>query len=212
MALFDFIPVFLSAVAVCFLARWMQGKFAFTKTTWIGALTVAAGGLSKASWKLIVVTTKNDIQILDNALFPLLGAGFVLLFLSFVFGVFKKERWVWPIALAVIAAFYIWSYTMLGASNPRAWMFVLLGMTVGFSTLLSLSLTGVCLARKKILAAFLIFGSIIGYFYLAKLARLPDQTLALQWQEELINTGSQGAFLLGALLLVQTIFRKGSGI
>ena len=208
LALFDFIPVVLSAIAVCLLARWMQGGFALSKPAWIGALTVTAGGLSKAMWKLIVVTTKTDIQIMNNALFPLLGAGFVLLAVSFLMGLLKKERWIWPVGLLVIAAFYLWSYTKLGAENPKSWSFVLLGMTAGFSTLLSLGLSGLGLARKIILSALLIFGSIGGSFYLAKLARLPDQTLALQWKEELLNTATQGAFLIGVLLLTKAMFRK----
>ena len=191
-----------------FLARWMQGRFSLFKPAWVGALLVMAGGLSKASWKLIVVTTEANPQIMSKALFPLLGAGFVFLTVSLILGLLKRERWVWPVALSLAAAFYYWSYSKVGEPNPRAWMFVLLGMTSGFSTLLSLSLSGVSAVRMKFVSALLMLASIAGSFYLAKLARLPDQTLALQWKEEMINTGSQLSFLIGVLLLIQTVFNK----
>jgi len=187
----------------------MQGRFSLEKPAWIGALLLTAGGLSKATWKLIVVTTEANPQIMSTALFPLLGAGFVLLSVSLVLGLLKKDKLIWPFALIIIAAFYTWSYTKLGAQNPRAWMFVLLGMTSGFSTLLSLTLTGVSLRRRKFVVSILIFISIVGAFYLAKLARLPDQTLAVQWQAELVNTGSQALFLIGVYLLTRTIYFKG---
>ena len=189
-------------------ARWMQGQFSLTKPAWVGAIVAGMGGLSKATWKLIVVTTGSNITVLNNALFPLLGAGFVLLTTSLICGLLKKNGLIWPVALAIIAAFYVWSWTKIGDPDPRAWTLVLLFMTAGFSTLFSLCLTGIGLARRKISAAVLIFASIAGSFYLAKLAQIPEQTLALQWKEELVNTASQGIFLIGILLLAQSVFRK----
>ena len=186
----------------------MQGKFSVAKSAWAGALLVAAGGLSKALWKLIVVTTDVDIWVMNNALFPLLGAGFTLLTVSFIFGKAGKEKWVWPVGILIIAMFYAWSYSKLEAPNPGLWMFVLLGLTSGFSTMFSLCLAGFSLVRQKFLPSILFVGGIAGSFYLTKLARIPEQTLALQWTAELINTAAQGAFLIGAVLLTKTLFTK----
>ena len=186
----------------------MQGEFSISKPAWAGAIFAGLGGLSKATWKLIVVTNGADVKLLDNALFPLLGAGFTLLALSLILSLLNREKWIWPLALVIISGFYAWSWSKLGADHPRAWAFVLLGMTVGFSVLFSLSLTGVSLVRKKFVAGVLIFASIAGSFYLNYLARLPDQTLALQWKEEIVNTASQGILLIGILLLAETMFRN----
>ena len=43
------------------------------------ALLVGAGGLSKASWKLCWVLTRQDLAVLDNLLFILIAPGFAWL-------------------------------------------------------------------------------------------------------------------------------------
>ena len=208
LALFDFIPVFLSVTGLFLAARWMQGGFSITKSAWVGALIASLGGLSKASWKLIVVVTGTNIEWMDNALFPLLGTGFALLFITLIMRLFDRDKWIWPIALAIILLFYVWSWTKLGSDDPGSWSLILLIMTAGFSTLFSLTLSGLSIARRKFLAAIAILISVGGAFYLAKLAQIPEQTLALQWKEEIINTFSQGLFLIGIISLSSTMFTR----
>ena len=45
----------------------------------LALLLIGAGGLLKASWKLIIATTGNDVVWMDNSLFALLGPGFTLM-------------------------------------------------------------------------------------------------------------------------------------
>ena len=54
------------------------------------------------------------------------------------------------------------------------------------------------------LAAILFLANIVIVFILSGLARIPEQTIALQWGEQILNTFSQGAFLYAAWQLVQT--------
>ena len=44
--------------------------------------------------------------------------------------------------------------------------------------------------------------NVIGTFVLSGLGRLPEQTLQLQWIEELVNTLAQGAMLFAVLTLI----------
>ena len=56
-ALFDFVPVLVSAVALLFLARGIsQVHRGLAPVAWAAALLIPFGGLCKASWKLLVAT------------------------------------------------------------------------------------------------------------------------------------------------------------
>ena len=199
LALLDFVPVILSAVAFALIAVWVDGPPALHKPAWIGATLASLGGLSKATWKLLVVLTGEDIRILDNALFILLTGGFVFLFVGMAFKLWNAQKWTWPTAVVLTVAFWGAAYaTTLGPEPSRAWMFVLLGATTLVSTGLSIALIVMALRGKHMMAGLLILISVIGSFYLAYLGRL-EQTVALQWLAEVVNTFSRAAFLMGVI-------------
>ena len=233
LALFDFLPVIFSAIGLCYLACWLGGKASLANNAgisldrkplwelpadnimkkaslanmaWLGALLVALGGLSKASWKLIVVTADIDIQILDNALFVFLGAGYSLLVVSLLSALLKTGQWSWFVAGVLVIGFWIVShYLSLSAVESRNWSRVLLFQTVVMNTILLLTLTGMALRNGLLVGALLLLLNLAAAFLLARLANIPEQTLSLQWTEELINAAAQGAFLIAIIMLTQRV-------
>jgi hypothetical protein len=53
--------------------------------------------------------------------------------------------------------------------------------------------------------ALLFLANIVIVFILSGLARIPDQTIPLQWTEQILNTFAQGAFAYAAWKLAQAI-------
>lgn len=208
LALFDLVPLALSAIALCLLAHWMQGRFSLLQPAWVGACMTIAGGASKALWKIIVVTTGKDIPIMADALFPLLGGGFTILLVTLVLLRFGMDGAVWPVALGLMAIFYVGALLLARNGEGLSWTTAMLIMTVTSSSLLLLSLSVIGISRRQYVAALLTFTSLGAAFYLARLARIPDQTLSVQWTAELVNTGGQFALLAGAYLLTQATFRS----
>lgn len=199
LALFDYIPVALSALGLFMIARWIQSPAAVA-----GAALVTLGGLSKATWKLLVVITGVDHAWMANLLFILLTPGFTLLAISLFARLGGKgEISVWirsAVILGVTAAVAL--YLRDDQPDSRAWFFMLLGMTSLATIIFDLRLVGYAMARKKVLAALLVVGNLIGVFTLAYLARL-EQTAALQWIEEGINACTHGALTLAIWLLIR---------
>ena len=210
LALLDFVPVIFSAIAFALIALWADGAPALHKPTWIGAILASAGGFSKAIWKLLVVLTGEDIRILDNALFILLAAGFVFLFFGVALKMVNAQRWVWPTSIVLTMGLWGAAFiTTVGPEAGRAWMFVLLGATTLVSTGLAIALIVISLRGKFFMAGLLIALSVVGSFYLAYIGRL-EQTVALQWLAETVNTFSRAAFLIGVVwCLEQTALVRG---
>ena len=80
LALFDYLPVAFSALGLGLLAqllsRALPGALGLLL---VGAGLVVAGGLSKATWKLIWVLTAQDVEVLDALLFICIAPGMILL-------------------------------------------------------------------------------------------------------------------------------------
>ena len=204
LALFDLIPVALSVFALFTIAFWMQGRASLAKPAWVGAGMTAAGGVAKVVWKLIVVTTGVDLTILAQVLFPLLGGGFVLLAVSILLERWGREQAIWPVAGFLLLVGYGLSALFVFEGGGDRWTTVTLIMTVAGSSIFYLTLATIAAVRKQVAASALVLLSLGSAFYLAKLARLPDQTLEVQWTAEIVNASGQLAFLIGAILISRT--------
>ena len=80
LALYDFVPVVLTGLAVYFIARVVEAsRVPAAGIALIGAALVLAAGVSKAVWKLNATLTGQDISWLASLLFPLMAPGFALL-------------------------------------------------------------------------------------------------------------------------------------
>lgn len=207
LALFDFIPLVVSSIGFLLLASWMQGGFSLAKPAWLGAVMTVTGGTSKALWKFTVVTTGVDVWFLEAAFFPLLAGGFVVLASAFLLLKFERDRLALPAALGLLAGCFGWATYQALTKGEASWSFVMLMMTIAGSSTLYLSMAGVAAARKQFISSLLIILSLGGAFYLTRLARIPEQTLGVQWTAQIVNAFAQLAFMLGVVLLIRLTFK-----
>ena len=203
LALFDYLPVAMSALGLGLLAqllsRVLPGALGWLL---VGAGLVVAGGLSKATWKLIWVLTGQDIEVLDALLFICIAPGMILLACHAA-----AASWRWRNAAAAVhpgrnslllaAPLLVAAGLAAAFAEGRAWFFVLLAAGATANIVLALMLVRLSWVwgRRSTGAFFLL--SILLTLGLSALARIPEQTAALQWLEETINLVAQGCFALG---------------
>lgn len=207
LALFDFFPVILSALAWYWLSRWVSLKTPqYRSALVVGGLLVVLGGLSKVSWKLVIALSGNAIEFLNNNLFLLMTPGFALIFASVWRATsgssvqpLRDSLLYSGLLLAVLSPVVISALT----DHPRAWFLVLVGLTTLFNCLIIGRLCGYTWPRGQRLTACLFVSNLLAAFILSALARTGDHSEAMQWLEEIINTGAQGALAFAAYRLTQ---------
>jgi hypothetical protein len=194
LALVDFLPVTFTAIGFYFLYRMIthvnaaQGKVAA-----LGALLVVMGGLLKAIWKTIMASTGGATNIIwmDDGLFAWMAPGYVILAWSVwqtvrsVRGQKTFHTWLVP---ALIAALTLGFAYYLFTSQSDRWNLVLLIVMVLATVVTSVLLIVFAFRSKMTLAGVLFIINIVCVFILSGLARIPEQTIVLQWTEESINT------------------------
>ena len=180
MALVDYIPVALFAVAAVILMRdlWNKSSIVNYIILSLGMSSVAIAGACKATWKLIYAASKTDASFLNKMFFPTQSIGFLLAGLGILLMlIVKKNR-------------------LYGAGT-----FVFIGMMVAGLAVLDAGLCVVAAKLKK--------GWVIAIFVLSFLCSLcmgylssRDFTEAIwNWIAEGINILGQGSLLLGVVLL-----------
>ncbi|NJN54316.1 MAG: hypothetical protein HC804_05875, partial [Anaerolineae bacterium] len=199
LALFDFVPVILSGIGLLFLAQMISRLDATSgKIAYLAGVFIVLGGLSKAVWKTTYVVSDTDIAWMNNLLFIFLAPGFTLLSWAIWSGQQKlagKEipKHVWLRPLAIIALFGIGAISAaIAQPEERYWFFILLTLT----TFANLAVAALLIIQSRnqglSLAVGLYLFNIVAVFMLSGMARIPEQTAALQWIEESINAFSQG--------------------
>ena len=93
MALFDYVPVILYCVSAvimqrCLYGRMTTGGFAVYCA---GTMMVTAGGLFKATWKLLYALGICDFQALNHCFMPFQATGFLLAALALLAYVFSRR-------------------------------------------------------------------------------------------------------------------------
>ena len=198
----DFIPVALSALGFAWVARRLsQRNVAASQLAWLGVALIVAGGFAKAFWKLIIAVSGADVTWLANSLFPLMAPGFLCLAWALWHGLKAKARdtnvWLVPLALSVVAlgaaAFSAFS------KGGRGWVLILLAATTLGNLFVSVQLIADAWRRRLWWAAALFAYNLVTIFVQARLARM-EQTIALQWVEQINNTLSWAAFAAAAYL------------
>ena len=195
--MFDFFPPLLSVVGLILFCRLTRGNGLWTLAV-AGSALVATGGFLKASWKLLWVATAVDYNWMSSALFWCLGSGFMLL-AGAAISVMRSGRGAGAIGMLTIG--------LTLAIVMVAWMqwlpsrVTMLGATVIANLVFMISLIAIARRQQKRSAAGLIVLNIVLTFVLAGLARIPEQTAALQWVEESLNFVAQGAFALASWLI-----------
>ena len=180
MALVDYIPVVLFAIAAVILIGDLKNKMSFINHLIfsLGVSAVAVAGACKATWKLIYAASNTDVTFLNKMFFPAQSVGFLLAGLGILLMlIVKKNR-------------------LYGAST-----FVFIGMMVAGLGILD---AGLC-----VLSAKLKKGGVIAIFTLSFLCSLCMGYLSSQdfaeaiwnWIAEAINIVGQGTLLLGVVIL-----------
>ncbi|MEV0590725.1 hypothetical protein [Nonomuraea cavernae] len=211
LALVDFLPVLAMTAGISLLVpfvRRMAGPSIATAALAGGALTVTGGAL-KAVWKLIVASGGPDIVWMAKAQFFLLGPGFTLLawaLLSTAPSTAGRRPPLWAFAAFAVAG--LAAAAALGGTWP------LLIVTTVSATILGVRLLLLSRRANQVAATFLFGFNLLGTYAMGILAGQPEQTIALQWVEESLNTLTWTAFAMGVwrlarakTLLTEQLFR-----
>lgn len=203
-ALLDFLPVVLTAVALILLARGIAVRHrALAPIATTAAVLVPLGGACKASWKLILALGGPHLPWLENLLFVLMAPGFTALAFSLHHA---RRAWQW----GEIPSDYRWNRLALWTGAPlaaaaalaaalpgsRTWFFVLLATTTLANWML-LAQAGLAAFRAGLgvrVIPPLVF-NFIATLVLSQLSRLPPGESSA-WIQELVNLTAQAALAL----------------
>ncbi|MEV0248664.1 hypothetical protein AB0H76_18835 [Nocardia sp. NPDC050712] len=194
LAVEDFVPVLLTTGGVVLLRRLVAPGWGVA----VAAVLIGLGGGTKATAKLVAALGGPDLPWLRSLLFPLLTLGFGLLCLELArLRAGTVPAWLGYLVpgLTVVCA--------VSAVLARDPLPMLVSTTV-FATLTGIWLITLARARGDTVAAALFGLQLLGFFVLGPLAARPDQTVTLQWIEQLSNTAAQAAFLIAAWRLTAT--------
>lgn len=206
LALQDYMPVILSAIGLHFVSRMAGTTHAqLGKMATAGWMLIFIGGFLKATWKLIMALTDSQVNVVwfDKGIFLWMAPGFLLVAFSLWFmrkvqrGEQIRRMWLGP-GLTLICLLVAILLTGFPDPTINTWRFILLGiMTLGNVGIVILLIQEARSVRQHRLAVlFFIHMTIV--FILSGLARLPDQSIPLQWTEQLLNTFAQGMFAYAA--------------
>ncbi|WP_436775829.1 hypothetical protein [Yinghuangia sp. YIM S09857] len=209
LALEDLVPVAFTGVGVAFLVGHLAASGPAGARTGrgvaearVGAALVVLGGSAKAVWKVVVAADGPDHTWLESLLFPCLGTGFSLLALALLKArdaVGGEARRRTPPLWAVLGT----CAAAVGAAAALRDTWPALILTVLASTVTAVTLVLRAKHAGDIPAAALFGGWLAGMLILGPLAGRSDQTIALQWVEQLCNTVTQGAFAVAAWRLAR---------
>ena len=203
LALSDYLPVAMSALGFGLLAQLLSRALPASKR-WllVGAGLVIAGGLSKATWKLIWVLTHRDVVLLNALLFICIAPGMILLACH---AVSAARRWrngfveAHPGRNGLLLLVPVLVVAGLAAvlAEGRTWFFLLLAAATLANVALALTLVRLSWNWRQGLTGAIILCSMLLTLGLSALARIPDQSAPLQWLAQSINLAAQGCFAWG---------------
>lgn len=207
LALEDLIPVLGSTIGLLFLARWIRTSDATAGAVALwGVLCVTLGGASKASWKLLVAVTHADgAPFLERSLFGFMAPGFVLVAVAMlaVTGVAAGGRALRLFSSPVASAILVAACFTAAQTGIRAAELVLLSITIIASTTVGVQAIRAARAAGRTVAAALFAFNLTVAFALGAIGAR-EQTITLQWTEQILNSVSQSAFAFAAFTLART--------
>ncbi len=191
MALVDFIPVLLFAVAAVILMRDLynkmsKGAFALFAA---GAIDIVCAGALKALYKLLYAAGVCDFEPLNAMFFPVQSIGFLLAGVGILAMICHRQtpKKVYSVTAAAVPVF--------------TGTFIFVGFMCGGLGLITVGLSYLSAKLKKgwVMAIFIFaFFCCVGMGYLSS----RDFTQAsMNWIAQGVNIAGQGAFLAGTLLL-----------
>ena len=188
MALVDYIPVILFAMASVILLRDLyskmsKGAFALFSA---GLIDVTVAGALKATWKLLYAMGACNFEALDHMFFPVQSIGFLLAGLGILAMLVHKQS----------------KNALLAAAPPVfSGTFVFVGLMVAGLGIMDAVLCVLSIKLKKpwLIAVFAL--SFICSLCMGYLSSQNFSEASMNWIAEGVNILGQGMLLLGAILL-----------
>ena len=215
LALVDYLPVVFSLIGMIFIVRMIhQLEESHRALAVTGVVLIIAGGVLKATWKLIMAFSagQTDIALMSEIMFPLMAPGFTILAWAVWSSVrayqgksYLKPIWLGPV---IIIAVFAGLTAFMATRGGTTWRMVLLmQMTLGnLASLIALIAFSI---RQKMPAMAALFGvNLVLTFAMSGMAAAAEQTIANQWIEELTNTVSWMAFAFAAWTMFQYVQQK----
>lgn len=195
LALFDFVPTLAFLVGAFYLVKTSlicRGRPS-SRMLMLSTLLVFLGGFTKALWKLLVAAQVADIFWLGQVQFVLSGIGFLGMCVAVIYMVrgHRRER-AGSRAMLAMAAWkipflFVMTLSSLGANGILAYM---------------------SFKRGVRLAAIGFVISVMGIIAMGSLAS-GEQTITMQWIEELVNAVTQFGFMVGCIVLYRDFEARG---
>lgn len=217
-AIFDFLPVALTALALTFLVRAVAVlHHGVAPVARIAALLIPFGGLCKASWKLIVATSGQHITWLENLLFICMAPGFVMLaFCLYHARVALRDSTPPATAQYSPIRLLLWlSLPLVGCllvvfmrPETRLWFFWLLGITtIANATLIFHAFVASQRIGLTWSAPSCFIYNFCATLALSGLSRLP-QSDTTAWIQEGVNFSAQAALAIGFWIFSREVQQK----
>lgn len=194
LALFDFVPPLAFLVGAFYLVKisFICRGSPTARMVMAGTLLVFLGGFFKATWKLLYTTGSADIQWMSQGQFVFSAIGFLAMGIAVIRMARGRRR---ETPGPVILSMAMWKIPFL---------FVM--------TVASLAAEGIlayiAFQRKAWLAAAGFVVGVLGILAMGASAS-GEQTIAMQWIEEGINTVGQLGFMFGSIFLYRDFKRAG---
>jgi len=187
MALVDYIPVVLFAIAATILSsdlynKMDKGSFALFSS---GLINITVAGTLKATWKLLYAANICDFEAFNNIFFPLQSIGFLLAGIGILSMMIKKKN-----TGVFSAAPPVFSGTAVFIT------FMVLGLAV-INTVLSI----LAFKMKKRALTFIFVLSFLCSLAMGYLSSQNYSEAAMNWIAETVNILGQGSFLAGVIML-----------
>jgi hypothetical protein len=185
LALLDFVPNFAFAFGAWFLVKLAAeaGPRPARLLMAAGTLLVFLGGTLRALWKLFFTLGLGDFVIIGNQQFVTSGIGFLLIMLALILLV-RQARKTPTAPLLALAPWKIPFLVLMIVSN-----LVAQGLLVWLAFRRRITLSGLLFVVSVVLTLAMSFFS------------SREQTLALQWIEEIVNSFCQASFGLACFWL-----------
>ena len=190
MALTDFIPVALFAIAAVLMQRDLYNKMPKYSYACFAAGCVNAflAGFLKALWKLLYALNICDFHVLNTMFLPVQSIGLLLTGFGLILMLTSRQK-----------------VRLLAAPPLFAGTFLFIGMMVlGLGAMCAcLSVVAVKMKKKWLIVVFVL--TFFCYMAMGYLASRDGSSSAINWAEQLVNTLGQSLLLFG----VYTMHRAG---
>ena len=185
MALVDYIPVLLFAIAGGMLIKMLYNKMSPTSSAFFsaGIISIVCAGALKATYKLLYAAGICDFQALNAMFFPVQSIGFLLAGLGIFLMLFNKKK-----TTAVAPPVFTGTFVFVG----------LMVAGLGIMDAVLCYLSAKC--KKKSAIVFFIL-SFICSLAMGYLSSKDFAQAIMNWMAEIINVVGQGSLLVGVCML-----------